>query len=131
VLLQLMLKYHQLQTSAIDSNDSPTESDKLTYLCAAIKRKKEAEIVSSSSIKHNEYFAIIDLMKKVLWHKGLVYRLHGQAIFSYKLKNSSYEKKCKLLVLWKKHIAAFMTLSSMKIVPRMVPNLRVLHEFLE
>ena len=40
------VKLRTILTSAIDSNDALTESDKLTYLRAAIKGKDAAEIVT-------------------------------------------------------------------------------------
>jgi len=85
--------------SAIDSNDSLTESDKLTYLSAAIKGKEAAEIVSSSSTKYSGYSTIIDLLKRCYDKRRLVHKLHVKAFVLHQIKNSSYEEICKLHVL--------------------------------
>ncbi len=92
-------------TTAVDSNTTLSEADKLTYLRAAIKGKEAIEIVSASTAKYNDYSTIVGLLKKRYEKRRLVHRLHVKALTQHQAKTNSYEEISKLHVTWKKHLA--------------------------
>ncbi len=92
-------------TTAVDSNTTLSEADKLTYLRAAIKPWEAIEIVSASTAKYNGYSTIVGLLKKRYEKRRLVHRLHVKALTQHQAKTNSYEEISKLHVTWKKHLA--------------------------
>lgn len=98
--------FWQRFSSSVDSNSNLNEIDKLTYLREAVKDKKAADLVMSTSSAPGQYAKLVAMLKERYDQRRLIHQSHIAAIVNHlPVKAGGYEEICDLHDLLVKHLS--------------------------